>query len=116
MQDKWRIIYFETSNGGYPVFDFIEGLDEKSKAKVVNAIDLLDEYGIKLGAPHVKKIIGTDIWELRMLGEDNIRIFYIAVTGRTFLLLHAFKKKKQKTDKKEIKIAISRLKEYLRKV
>jgi phage-related protein len=38
-------------------------------------------------------------------------ILYLAITGRTFLL-YAFTKKKQKTDKKEIDIAMFRLKEF----
>jgi phage-related protein len=61
----------------------------------------------------ILKIIGTDLWELRILGKDNLRILYIAVTGRTFVLLHGFKKKKNKTPQKEIKIAESRLTEYI---
>lgn len=55
---------------------------------------------------------GTPLWELRILGEDSIRVFYIAIMESTFLFLHAFKKKKQKTPKKEIDIALKRLEEY----
>jgi len=109
---EWKIDYYETTAGKYPVKEFIDDLDAKAKSKVVNALDLLEEFGIKVGPPKVEKVLGTDLWELRIVGRDNIRIFYVAKTSKSFLLLHAFFKKKQKTDKKEIKIAQDRLKDY----
>lgn len=75
-------------------------------------MDLLEEHGILLGPPHSKKLTGTPLWELRILGSNNIRIFYIAIVHRKFLLLHGFQKKKQKTDFKEIKTAIARLNDF----
>lgn len=65
-----------------------------------------------MGAPHVKKLTGTPFWELRIVGSESVRVLYIAVTGKTFLLLHGFKKKKDKTPLKEIKVAENRLAEY----
>lgn len=109
---KWSIFYYRNISGEYPVYDFINKLEAKGKSKIINTIDLLEMYGVKLGAPHVKKIVGTDLWELRILGGDNIRVLYIAITGRAFLLLHGFIKKAQKTSKKEIKTAVMRLKDY----
>lgn len=109
---SWKIIYYNDSHGKEPVYEFIESLSPNAQAKVSNTFDLLVLFGIRLGLPHVKKVTGTDLWELRVLGGDNIRIFYIASTGRQFLLLHGFIKKTQKTDKKELKVAISRLKEF----
>lgn len=109
---EWRIVYFETPSGGLPVYDFIESLNLDTQSKVSNTLDLVSEYGIRLGAPHIKKVTGTDLWELRILGKDSIRIFYVTVTGKTFLLLHGFIKKSQKAPKKELKVALSRLKDY----
>lgn len=76
-----------------------------------DSIKLLQEFGVRLGVPHIKKLTGTELWELRILGSDSIRIFYI-VTGKNFLLLHGFKKKKNKTPPKEIRIAEDRLAEF----
>ena len=112
MDQRWKIIYYETREGKSPVFDFIQNLDAKAKSKIINVIDLLKESGVMLGLPHAKKLNGTQLWELRTLGQDNIRIFYIAIIDKSFLLLHGFQKKKQKTDQKEIKIASNRLREY----
>lgn len=112
MNQKWKIIYFETANGDSPATEFINGLTPEAKEKIIDTIDLLEEFGVQLGLPHVKKVVGTELWELRVLGKDNIRIFYVAIQRKTFLLLHGFKKKKQKTDRKEVKIAQERLAEY----
>lgn len=116
MTGGWKIIYYKTPSGKFPVFNFIESLSPESKSKVADALDLLEEFGIKLRPPHIKKLTGTNIWELRTLGKGNIRIFYVAIVERSFLLLHGFEKKKQKTDKKEIKIAKERLLQYHKKV
>lgn len=115
MDQKWKIIYYKTSQGTNPVYNFISSLDEKTKSKVIDTVDLLEEFGVRLGLPHVKKLAGTSFWELRILGSNNIRVLYVAAVDKTFLLLHGFQKKKQKTDKREIKIATHRLKEYARR-
>ena len=112
MNQKWKIIYYETSQGNSPVFEFIQSLDPKIKSKVIGVMDLLKELGTLIGPPHSKKVTGTPLWELRILGGGNVRIFYIAVVNRRFLLLHVFLKKKQKTDIKEIKTAIGRLNDF----
>lgn len=109
MEELWKIEFYKTSSGKSPVNEFVKQLDIKAQNKIIQALSLLKEFGINLGTPHSKKLVGTPLWELRILGNDSIRIFYITKSGKTFLLLHAFQKKKQKTDKKEIKIALDRL-------
>lgn len=112
MTDKWSIKIYESSSGDKPVEDFIKSLDEKAQTKMARTFDHLEEFGTALGQPHMKKLVGTSLWELRILGSDSIRIFYVTVTVKTFLLLHGFKKKTQKTPRKEIVIAEKRLNEY----
>ena len=111
----WRIEYYESNNKKEsPVKDFIESLNINIQAKLAHTLDLLEEFGTNLGLPHVKKLKASKLWELRVLGKDNIRVLYIAFEVKTFLLLHGFVKKKQKTDDKEISIALKRLDEYRR--
>lgn len=112
MDERWKIILYETLQGNSPVNDFILSLDLKAQSKVRAAIKMLKEFGIHLSLPHIKKLTGTDLWELRILGGDSIRILYIAISGKNFLLLHGFKKKKDKTPPKEIRIAEDRLAEF----
>jgi phage-related protein len=107
---KWKIKYYTKPSGKIPVKDFIDDLPVSLQAKVHDSFELLIEFNIRLGEPYTKKIINTPLWEFRLLGKKSIRFFYLTRTNRVFYFLHAFKKKSQKTPKKEIKIALRRLK------
>ena len=87
---------------------FIESLEKPTIAKVLRTIDLLEKFGQKLGPPHTKKI-STHLFELRISGKQEIRIFY-SFHKSQILLLHGFIKKSQKIPQKEIKIALQKLK------
>ena len=113
MDAKWKVIFYTSASGQSPVEDFINGLDEDTQAQVFNSIELLQEYGVQLKGKHVRKLTGTPLWELRILGSQSVRIFYVAQHHQAFLLLHGFQKKSQKTPLKEIKVASKRLDEYL---
>lgn len=112
MDGKWRIEYYKVLEERSPIKEFIDSLNPKAQNKIFEILELLKEFGINLGLPHVKKVTGTPLWELRILGQDSIRIFYVTRTGKVFLLLHGFQKKKQKTDKRKIDTALKRLTEY----
>ncbi len=112
MGQDWQIEYYTNPQGDKPVEEFINKQDEAIQVKIVRLLEHLEEFGVQVGPPHVKRLTGTKLWELRILGANNIRIFYIAEKGQIFLLLHAFKKKKQKTDKRELKTAEERLVQY----
>ena len=45
--------------------------------------------------------------------QESPRLFYFAYTGRQFIILHAFRKKGQKTPRKEIETAERRMKRFL---
>lgn len=112
MDDGWKIEYYKTTSGKSPVKEFIDKLEIKAQTKISDTFDLLKEFGVNVSLPHTKKVVGTPLWELRIVGQDSIRIFYITQTGKIFLMLHGFQKKKQKTDKKEIDTALKRLTDY----
>ena len=111
MEEKWKVILYRTASGDYPVQEFVDSLEIKAQSKVKDSIKLLQEFGIRLGLPHVKKLTSTELWELRIVGSNNLRVLYIAMIGKTFVLLHGFKKKKDKIPPKEIKTALNRLAE-----
>lgn len=113
MDAKWKIELYENASGDKLVEQFFESIDNKANLKIERAFELLETFGIDGGYPHIKRLTGTHIWEYRILGSDSIRILYVAITDKTFLILHGFKKKKQKTPIKEIKVAEERLKEYI---
>lgn len=107
---NWRIEYFATDAGREPVREYIEALRAKEQAKIAWVLDLLADLGTDLREPHVKKLTGRDFWELRIkVAGKAHRIFYVAWSGRTFVLLHAFLKKTQKTPQSQLQVAEQRL-------
>ena len=108
----WEIEFYETARGGKPVEEFIRDLPTNPRTKIYAVLDLLREFGIGVRAPHVKKLVGTQLWELRTSGGVATRILYVTKNGRTFLLLHGFVKKIQKTPERELRVALKRLAEY----
>ncbi len=87
---------------------FIKSLQRPTIAKVLRTIDLLVKFGQKLGPPHTKKI-SARLFELRVPGKQEVRIFYSFHKAQIFLL-HGFVKKSQKIPQREIKIALQKLK------
>lgn len=99
-------LFFATNRGVSPVKTFINSLDSQTIAKVIKTIELLQTHGPALPLPYSKKLT-KEIKELRILGQQSIRILYVNHQSE-YYLLHAFKKKTQKTPAKEIKVALDR--------
>lgn len=85
---------------------FIKSLEKPTVAKVLRTIDLLENFGRNLGLPHSKKV-SERLYELRIRGAQEVRIFYTFRKSQIFLL-RGFIKKSQRIPQKEIRIAIER--------
>ena len=114
MKRKWQVIYYLSSSGENPVRDFLDKCLPSIKAKAFRVLLNISEYGLQAIIPHVKKLTGTPLWEIRIIGKENVRILYVMLVKKRILLLHAFYKKTQKTPKREIKIALRRAGEYMK--
>ena len=109
----WKVLFFQTARGDYPVKEFMEELDEATYAKILHSIELLENHGPFLKPPYSKKLIDK-AYELRISGSVAVRILYTyTVFNNEFYLLHAFKKKTQKTPRKELKTALDIIKEII---
>lgn len=106
------VVYYTTGSGRNPVRDFIDRLDTETAAQILYDLELLADYGLALGMPHVRHLEGK-IWELRTVFTGNQHRVVFAPVGGGFLLLHAFSKKAQKTLRRDIELAQNRLKDYL---
>lgn len=89
---------------------FIHSLDESTTAKVLRTIDLLEMFGHNLTLPHSKKV-HSQLFELRVRGKQEVRIFYTFYKNEV-ILLHGFVKKSKRLPKKEINTALQKL-QYL---
>jgi len=106
------VIYYVDANTHSPVKEFIDSLSGKQQDKIMRAIYPITEFGIGNHLRNTKKLSGTDLWEIRILGKDSMRIIYALEIQSAILILHIFIKKNQKTPTKEIKIAERRLYEF----
>ncbi|MEK7203627.1 MAG: type II toxin-antitoxin system RelE/ParE family toxin [Patescibacteria group bacterium] len=98
----------EVRNFDSSIEKFIKSLEKQTIAKVLRTIDLLEEFGPKLGMPHTRRV-KDNLFELRVRGKQEVRIFY-TFHKSYIVLLHGFIKKSQKIPKKEIRIASAKLK------
>ena len=115
---EYKIIFYEKENHETPTLDFLEALRikaQKSKnariqyKQAVLYIELLKKNGTFL-PDNITKHIEENIWELR---PGNNRIFYFFHEQETFVLLHTFMKKSNKTPKREILKAKRERDDYL---
>jgi phage-related protein len=91
-------------------YDFLKSLDDDLATKVFGLLEVLDELGVNLGPPKLKKIT-KEIYELRIVGKISIRILCSFLDSEIYIL-HAFIKKSQKIPRKELKKTVNRL-QYL---
>ena len=104
----YKIFFYKDKNGNEPVLEYLRELsnkkdkDSRIKAtKIRDYVKALSCYGTQIGEPYVKHLEG-DIWELRPLRD---RIFFVAWHNGSYVLLHHFMKKTQKTPTREIEQA-----------
>jgi phage-related protein len=61
--------------------------------------------------PYVKHLEGP-VWEMRLHGRDGIaRAAYVTIKEQRVVVVHVFRKKTQKTPRREIELALKRAKD-----
>lgn len=91
------------------VKEFLETLPKLDQGRIPGFIELFEQNGFTLPSRYLKKL-ESNLWELR---PGNIRLL-LGQAGSNFIVVNAFKKKTQKTPRREIETAKGRLKEYQR--
>jgi len=110
-----QVNYFKLENGRCPIQEFLDSLDHKQQSKILRCFLLLKQYGLTPIMPHIKKLTGTPLWEIRILGKDSIRIIYFSPHKESIMIFHGFLKKTKKTPAKELSLAISRYYQHIDK-
>ena len=113
-----QVVFYEDANGVSELWNFLDDLLQRSTGnkdariqhkQIVYYIELLQKNGTRLPETITKNII-EDIWELR---PGVNRVFYFYFRDNTFVLLHHFRKKSQKTPQREIDRAIAERDDFL---
>ena len=106
---KTDVHYYATPNGTNVIREFILSLEKRQQAKVRH-ISNDQRIWSPLSSPY-KKIDRTPLWEIRILGNDNIRVIYVVPFMNTVLVLHGFIKNRKNTTA-ELQIAQNRLNDW----
>ena len=114
----YNVEFYETQDGKSQIWEFLEELrikaatskDARIQHKQASLyIELLQQNGTRLNE-NITKHLEDGIWELR---PGNNRVFYFFFQDNTFVLLHQFRKKTQKTPKREMEKAKRERDDYL---
>ena len=114
----YNVEFYETQDGKSQIWEFLEDLrikaatskDARIQHKQASLyIELLQQNGTRLNE-NITKHLEDGIWELR---PGNNRVLYFFFQDNTFVLLHQFRKKTQKTPKREIEKAKRERDDYL---
>ena len=112
---NFEVDFYKDSNGNKPLASFIKGLEVKLKAKVIANLHLLEEYGNLAREPLSKELV-DGIFELRtIVGNDIVRVLYFFDKGKIIIATNGFVKKKQKTPRSEIELALRRRADYFKR-
>ena len=84
----------------YAVERLLESLNASELAKALRTLDLLEEFGQNLNMPHSRHM-SDGLYELRIRGKREVRIFYCFHAGKAHLL-YGFIKKSEKTPPSEL--------------
>jgi len=105
-----QIVFFLTDSDKNPVLDFIDKLEKKDQAKILGCLKSIQELGFETPRADFRQIDGK-LWEIKIRASSGgYRIFYVTICRSKMVLLHAYQKKSQKAPKKEIVVALKRLK------
>lgn len=102
-----NVKFYQSASGNEPVKEWLKSLSKDDKRIIGEDIKTV-EYGWPLGMPLVRKL-EKDLWEVRsdLTNKEIARVFFTVWNG-LMVLLHAFKKKSQKTPSNELEIAKNR--------
>ncbi|MDU9050511.1 MAG: type II toxin-antitoxin system RelE/ParE family toxin [Candidatus Electrothrix sp. Rat3] len=103
---NWTICYYSEALQK----DLLE-LPTGIQARYIHLTERMETHGPNLGMPHTKAM-KPGLFELRMKSKEGIgRVFYCTAVNQQIVMLHSFVKKSQKTPRRELNLALKRMKE-----
>jgi phage-related protein len=103
----WKVEFLDAN-----VKAALDALPRDIRARFERIVALVQSDGLaRLREPYVKHLEGP-VWEMRMTGADGIaQAAYVTASGRRIVVVHVFRKKTQKTPRREIDTALRRARE-----
>lgn len=106
----YTIEFYFNSDDVSELWNYLDDLQKKAATnknariqhkQITQYIQLLEDHGTRLGE-NITKHLEEDIWELR---PGNNRVLFFYHKDNTYVLLHLFRKRTQKTPRREIEKA-----------
>ena len=111
----YTIRYYTTSRGECPFETFLDGSNNKTKAKFIKLMMILEEHGPSLMRPYAD-FLRDGIHELRVgLAGDQYRAFYFFWDTTDIIITHGIIKKTDKVPPPEIDRALRYKADYVRR-
>ncbi len=108
-----KVKFYLLGSGRSPVEEFLQDQSADIRSDFLDAFNLLAE-GKVLAMPTSRNLAGihAGLHELRLKDRSGqVRVFYFIKKADGIYMLHAFKKKTQELPKKEVEIALKRIRE-----
>ncbi len=104
---KWRVEFFSDN-----IMKRLNQWPPALLAQFLRTLNLIEKYGpFEVGMPKVKNM-GKGLFEIRVKAHTGIgRAFFCLMQGQTIVILHGYIKKSEKAPKKELNLALDRMKE-----
>lgn len=118
MSDQRKVlqaVFYVSASGARPVRDWLMELSSDDRRTIGEDIATL-EFCWPIGKPKCAPMSGVrSLYEVRStLSSNRIARVLFLLLGDRMVLLHGFIKKSARTPDKELKLAVSRMKEVLR--
>lgn len=92
---------------------FLDSLTGKPAQKILWVLRLIEELD-RVSSQYFKKLVNTEIWEVRIqFGNSIFRLLGFFTEPTVLILTNGFAKKTQKTPQQEIVITENRKRDYL---
>jgi phage-related protein len=95
-----EVVFNQTSRNSSPVFNFIDDQQERDQAVILAVLHEVAENRFQAKGAQFRQLDGK-LWELKIKAPSGgYRFRYAMVSKDLMTILHAFKKKTQKTPQK----------------
>lgn len=104
-----NVVYYIDERGDNPVWDFLNSLPPDEREKCFEYIAYLEQMGEQVRRP-VGDYVGDKLYELR---PKQTRILYFFMLKDHAVLVHAFRKKTDEIPEREMRIAKTRMNDFI---
>ena len=104
-----RVVRYHSRAGADAVGKYLDDLLAREAGALAGALQAIEHFGSSDSGIVTRQIQGR-LWELKVNAH---RVFFVAVSGGTMVLLHAYRKGSQRAPRREVETALARMKDIL---